>query len=391
MTAALFSRRPLAAYVRSLFAAGEQGVWYDPSDMSTLYQDSAGTTPVTAVGQPVGLMLDKSRGLTTGSPLTTPNFTDSAWVKSAAVTSHGPLTFTTSGAGGVYKAANNYFTSGRLYEVAVSFTKSDSTTLFSVVNVDGGAASAPVVASSSAATGVLTARWFSVSAGGVYFRLSTAATVAINSISVKEISGNHAFQATSTSRPTYQRDAAGLACLSFDGADDGLQTAAIDLSATDKMTLCVGVAQRTAADGVVVESSTNYNGPLGTFLLYTGGSRAPSVGVKGSSVVGLAGIPVSLGAAQTITMLSDVSKSGRADELKIRQNGLAIAGTYSGSSDCGTGNFSAVQPFFLGSRGGTSLRADMRFYGLIARGALSVAGQLATIERYIAKKSGVSL
>lgn len=44
----------------SLFAAGERGLWYDPSDMSTLFQDAAGTTPVTAVGQPVGKMLDKS-------------------------------------------------------------------------------------------------------------------------------------------------------------------------------------------------------------------------------------------------------------------------------------------------------------------------------------------
>lgn len=46
--------------IRSLFTAGEQGIWLDPSDFSTLYQDSAGTTPVTAVGQPVGLALDKS-------------------------------------------------------------------------------------------------------------------------------------------------------------------------------------------------------------------------------------------------------------------------------------------------------------------------------------------
>lgn len=44
----------------SLFAAGEQGGWYDPSDFSSMYQDSAGTTPVTAVGQPVGRMNDKS-------------------------------------------------------------------------------------------------------------------------------------------------------------------------------------------------------------------------------------------------------------------------------------------------------------------------------------------
>jgi hypothetical protein len=45
-----------------LFAAGEQGAWYDPSDLNTLFQDQAGTTPVTAVEQPVSLMLDKSKG-----------------------------------------------------------------------------------------------------------------------------------------------------------------------------------------------------------------------------------------------------------------------------------------------------------------------------------------
>ena len=48
----------------SLFLAGEQGAWYDPSDLTTLFQDSAGTTPMSAVGtvadQPVGLMRDKS-------------------------------------------------------------------------------------------------------------------------------------------------------------------------------------------------------------------------------------------------------------------------------------------------------------------------------------------
>lgn len=44
----------------SLFAAGEQGAWYDPSDLTTLFQDTAGTIPVTTAGQSVALMLDKS-------------------------------------------------------------------------------------------------------------------------------------------------------------------------------------------------------------------------------------------------------------------------------------------------------------------------------------------
>jgi hypothetical protein len=43
-----------------LFAAGEKGVWYDISDLSTLFQDSAGTIPVTGDGQTVGKILDKS-------------------------------------------------------------------------------------------------------------------------------------------------------------------------------------------------------------------------------------------------------------------------------------------------------------------------------------------
>ena len=43
-----------------LYADGSQGFWLDASDVSTLFQDSAGTTPVTALGDPVGRWLDKS-------------------------------------------------------------------------------------------------------------------------------------------------------------------------------------------------------------------------------------------------------------------------------------------------------------------------------------------
>ena len=53
--------------IKSLFASGEQGFAYDPNDLSTMFQDAAGTVPVTGAGQPVGLMLDKSKGLVLGS------------------------------------------------------------------------------------------------------------------------------------------------------------------------------------------------------------------------------------------------------------------------------------------------------------------------------------
>lgn len=50
----------LTALARRMFANNEQGFFYDPNDLSTMFQDAAGTVPVTAVGQPVGLIRDKS-------------------------------------------------------------------------------------------------------------------------------------------------------------------------------------------------------------------------------------------------------------------------------------------------------------------------------------------
>ena len=72
ITATPITARPLTAYQlgarvggaawtpAKLFSDGAEGVWYDPSDLSTLFQDSSGTTPVTAAGQPVGYIADKS-------------------------------------------------------------------------------------------------------------------------------------------------------------------------------------------------------------------------------------------------------------------------------------------------------------------------------------------
>lgn len=42
-----------------LFEGGDNGGWWDTSDLTTLFQDAAGTVPA-AVGDPVGLMRDKS-------------------------------------------------------------------------------------------------------------------------------------------------------------------------------------------------------------------------------------------------------------------------------------------------------------------------------------------
>ena len=78
-------------------AAANNGLLFDPSDMSTLFQNYAGTVPVTAVEQPVGKMLDKSgngyhatQSITASRPVLsarynlltkTEDFSDAAWIR----------------------------------------------------------------------------------------------------------------------------------------------------------------------------------------------------------------------------------------------------------------------------------------------------------------------
>ena len=59
--------------IQKLFANGEQGFFYDPNDLSTMYRDAYGQAPVTGNNQPVGLLLDKSLQLRVGDVINTTN------------------------------------------------------------------------------------------------------------------------------------------------------------------------------------------------------------------------------------------------------------------------------------------------------------------------------
>lgn len=58
-----FGMTALATRKRSNFSPAETSglvAWYDPSDLSSLFQDPAGTIPIASSGDPIGLMMDKS-------------------------------------------------------------------------------------------------------------------------------------------------------------------------------------------------------------------------------------------------------------------------------------------------------------------------------------------
>lgn len=187
----------------SLFTSSEEGAWYDPSDLSTLFQDSAGTTPVTADGQPVGLMLDKRLGLDRGA--------DEASIS-------GFTSVSTSA--GFSATSQNIYTGSKAVFFEISFETLGLTSGLRVrLQIDTD--SDDVATTFLTSDGVYTYR-FQYNGSGL-FRLSTSeteiGTIEVFNISVREIPGNHATQATAAARPLYKTSPSRLV---DDGVDDAL-------------------------------------------------------------------------------------------------------------------------------------------------------------------------
>lgn len=190
----------------SLFNNGEAGVWYDPSSINTLYQDYQGVTPVTAVGQPVGLMLDKSEGLAQGAEeITNGDFSNglTGWVTAgdvSIVSGSAHITNTSTYGAQAFQGVSG-LTVGKFYKLtldteAISGDSSWYIDDFLGVYVQG------VTSGQGRHFYILQATATSFT---LQFKKFGAGVVSIDNVSVKEIQGSHATQPTSTKRPIYAR------------------------------------------------------------------------------------------------------------------------------------------------------------------------------------------
>ena len=206
--------------ITKLFSNGEQGFAYDPNDLTTLYQDAAWTVPVTSVGQPVGLILDKSKGLLTTEKVVNSHFaTDTSWSKGANVTISNGSAILSGATGNPVLSQNVGLTAGKWYEVTVNVTEvTNSLIRFRIYGGGGGSD----VIFSITSVGIYKARVMARSdATGLIGFSATSKSVKISSVSVKELAGNHTYQATSAARPIL-RDVPRR--IDFDTVDDKLIT-----------------------------------------------------------------------------------------------------------------------------------------------------------------------
>ncbi len=204
------TKKTLNQLIKSIFANNEQGFVYDPNDLRTMFQDAAGTIPVTGVGQPVGLMLDKSKELVLGGELQpSGNLIGFSSGQQQVVTTDTQFTTATSGHG----VAKMLFIVGKWYVVSVS-----------------GSSTASITINTSDSVNPMSRTQFRVGFGTciiradkpfLYLRNDAAGTTNITSISVRELSGNHAYQTTSSMRPLL---VASPQRLDFDTVDDKLIT-----------------------------------------------------------------------------------------------------------------------------------------------------------------------
>ena len=245
-----------------LFAAGEPGAWYDPSDFSTLFQDSAGTVPVTAVDQQVRRMLDKS---------------------------------------------------GR---------------------------------------------------------------------------GNHMIQPVLASAPFLRQNANGTLCLRCDGSNDWMYSAAnFNLSSTDKVSIFTGIKKTGSATAIVIEHGTSFVNNTRVFYVVAGTDAVFVNGytsaARGSGVVSSRQVSSFQNLPPPHTAVISATHNIPGDLSTIRVNG--VSGT-NGAADKGEGNFGNYV-LYIGRRANSSLPFDGDIHGMIIRGALSTASEIASSEKWMNGKT----
>ena len=373
--AATFEQR-----MKKLFANGEQGFWYDPNDLSTMFQDAGGTVPVTAVGQPVGLVLDKSKGLVLGGELNSNNFNTNlaGWgvgTGASVILENGEAKATLGGA--ISATAGNWFKLDGNYNLGKRYTVSFDATYVSGGDLHAGFGYTVGLTVTAAQNGASKQRYTFTSSGiaatgsGLLaFGASTAGSVwKIDNVSVKEVLGNHAYQTTSASRPILRQNATtGAYYLEFDGVDDRLVTGSFPSMGLATTIFAGSRGSKAATSAVVARGVAGY--------VYQ---------TSGQVTVQSVNNPVTLLQSGNTVITAKYAASGTGVTLKANN----LTATNPATTDRG---FGFVSPVVIGAFDVNGVVPFLgHIYSLIGVSRIATDEESIVIEREIAKRLGVTL
>ena len=256
-------------------------------------------------------------------------------------------------------------------------------TLFKVARTVGSRGFSPAALFASGEEGA----WYDPSDLSTLFEEDGTTPASVNGpvgkILDKSGNGNHLIQTTETKCPTLKL-ASGLYYLEFDGIDDGLQSADIDFTGTNTMSVFSGARKEADEVAVVAELSNNLGNSAGTFRLASIDSNVWRYTSKGTIGINANATGYTPPVTSVLTGISDIAN----DVNTVRVDGVEEASPTANQGDGPYGNW----PLNLGGRNNaTALPLEGRVYGLIVRGALSNASEIASAETYIAGKTGVSI
>lgn len=274
----------------------------------------------------------------------------------------------TRGVGGITGRPEQGFTTiaGRSYRLSVS-AKSAQRFFFTLGTTSGGN---NILGTTIVSGNTTDLRTFTATSTTTYINFWTdnSATAVIDDVSVKEIPASAPY----------------IHWLLYDGTDDGHATGTITWG-TDEVAICAGVTKSSdAAAGAFAEFSASSSSNNGSFALLAPSSAAANYfwRTKGTAASDQTRTTY---AAPTTDVLTGMGKIAT-DSNRFRiDSDEATAAT-----DQGTGNFGSYVMYF-GRRGGTSNPFNGREYQTVIRSRLLSAAELASLETFIAGKTGVIL
>lgn len=350
-----------------LFAANEPGWLFDNSDMSSMYQDAAGTIPVSAVGQPVGKQLDKSgrnNHRTQSTAASRPTF------------ARLPVT----------GRRNTLLATETLATQSVTVTAAARTLSFygtGTITLSGASTAGPLVGTGASNRVSLT---FTPTAGSLTLTVTGSVTRAQLELGTTDTN----YQSVVSLYDITEAGVRTIYGLLYDGVDDFLVTPTIT-PGTDKVQVFAGIRKMSdAAVGVAVGTylSTSTNGSFELNAPRTASSNYAFL-VRGDTANAQYSMnnfasPVS----SVISAACDISGATIAEEIMPRVNGSIPTLAVSSAGPAGGGNFLAY-PVYFGRRGGTTLPFNGYAFREIGRfGPNLDAATIAKVEGWVNQATG---